>query len=55
MPMSCIRIGSRTNESIIKKKMADERRGIQKKGKCLEKILPFKSIFSSYHGVAHAR
>jgi hypothetical protein len=51
-PMSCIRIGSRTNERIMKKK--DGGRKKNTKGKCLEKILPMKLIFSSYHGLPHA-
>jgi hypothetical protein len=42
--MSCIRIGSRTNESIINKKDGGRKKtktngGL---GKCLEKILPLK-------------
>jgi hypothetical protein len=55
--MSCIRIGSRTNERIIKKKDAGRKKKNTKEngGRANEKILPLKLIFSSYHGVAHAR
>jgi hypothetical protein len=52
--MSCIRIGSRTNERIIKKKDAGRKKKNTKEngGRANEKILPLKLIFSSYHGVA---
>jgi hypothetical protein len=47
------------NERIIKKKRwrtkEEERKRKWRPGKCLEKIPPMKLIFSSYHGVAHAR
>jgi hypothetical protein len=52
--MSCIRIGSGTNERIIKKKICrakeEEYKRNWRPGKCLEMILLMKLIFSSYHG-----